>query len=648
MIKSSVDIFKANIDANRAFSYVQEIAKYHRIQASRGYRAAAKASKKILETRNVKTQIISYPANFNTYYFTQKQFKEWHCEEAYLDLISPFKCRLSDFLNDDMSIIQRSGPIDRRDKPIEIVYIDHTKDIKNIDIDTKGKLIFVEMGYDKYINFAIEQGALGIITVGMPEIKPIRTQNHLDKDVKDKCANLSYHLYKEELAGKLCGFILTPSLGENLKQSCLKLAEKGKYPQAVAYVKSKLYSGLIENVIAQIKGTTNEEILMVAHLCHPKSSVNDNASGVAAAIEAIATIDNLIEKGELPRPKRTIKLILVPEYTGTYAYLSENDKRLDEIKAGINLDMVGAKQGDKAGAFLVIGTPKAMPTFVTDLSDIILSEVKKECALASKGEFSSLFNAEMKKFMFGSDHYILSDPSISIPSIALTQWPDKMYHTSGDTIENIDPQMLYRSAVICAGYVLTLANLSVEDMTEIMNKTRVSIFSELTEISASKNRKVQRMDILKKYVMDVCESYIGFFTDSDKEEAKRIIDKEKSYYNKIFELSEVIEKSEEITPNNTKIPTRLFKAPLSMRGIISDMDTTQKVAYDTLKLTYNTVSGIDDFIVYAINGKDNISEIVKKIYFEADIENEDYVESFINLLVKLNLVEYIEQEKKDD
>ena len=105
-------------------------------------------------------------------------------------------------------------------------------------------------------------------------------------------------------------------------------SQKGKRKVRLhAKVNSRLYSGKIENVTAVIKGRTDEEVLVVAHLCHPQHSANDNASGCGAVIEVARVLRKLVVEKRLPRPKRTIRFLLVPEMTGTYAYLATN-KRL--------------------------------------------------------------------------------------------------------------------------------------------------------------------------------------------------------------------------------------------------------------------------------------------------------------------------------
>jgi len=61
-------------------------------------------------------------------------------------------------------------------------------------------------------------------------------------------------------------------------------------------------------------------------------------------------------------------------------------------------------------------------------------------------------------FSAGSDHYILSDPSVGIPTPMLIQWPDKYYHTSADTPDKVSPDSLARSGTLAAAYACWLAN----------------------------------------------------------------------------------------------------------------------------------------------------------------------------------------------
>ncbi len=61
---------------------------------------------------------------------------------------------------------------------------------------------------------------------------------------------------------------------------------------------------------AFIPGQSDDEVLVVSHLCHPQPSANDNASGAAATIEIAATLRRLIDDGTLgpPMPRDSLPL----------------------------------------------------------------------------------------------------------------------------------------------------------------------------------------------------------------------------------------------------------------------------------------------------------------------------------------------------
>ena len=98
---------------------------------------------------------------------------------------------------------------------------------------------------------------------------------------------MSFHHYTEESEAALRGFALTPRMGKELRTACLSLGKEGKYPRARFKIDASFENGFLENVEAVIPGESQEEVLLTAHLCHPRSSVNDNASGAACAAEVL-------------------------------------------------------------------------------------------------------------------------------------------------------------------------------------------------------------------------------------------------------------------------------------------------------------------------------------------------------------------------
>ena len=201
-------------------------------------------------------------------------------------------------------------------------------------------------------------------------------------------------------------------------------------------------------VEAFIPGTPGaNEILMVSHLCHPRPGANDNASGAAALLETAATLARLIGQGALPAPRHGIRFIWVPEMTGTFAWLAaqEAEVRSGRWLAGLNLDMVGADQCLTNGLCEFVSLPAAGAAF----ADHLLNWLRQP--------FSDGIRSKEAPFASGSDHYILSDPSVGIPTPMINDWPDKFYHTSADTPDKVSPAALARSGALAALYAYWLA-----------------------------------------------------------------------------------------------------------------------------------------------------------------------------------------------
>jgi len=148
------------------------------------------------------------------------------------------------------------------------------------------------------------------------------------------------------------GFGLSHRRGEELKARILR----GEKMTARAVVKTKTHSYPYENVIATIQGTdlSEEEILLVAHLCHYKPGANDNGSGSASILEIGRALRRLIDEGKIKQPKRTIRFLWVPEMAGSIAYAATHPDLVENTIGGINFDMVGQYLNDNNSTFFVL------------------------------------------------------------------------------------------------------------------------------------------------------------------------------------------------------------------------------------------------------------------------------------------------------
>jgi aminopeptidase YwaD len=479
----------------RAREYVAEISQYHRIQASPGFRAAAERCRELLAEFGVPAEVLTFPANEKTSYWAIPMFQEWEATEATLHLVEPAEKakKLADSDEVKCSLIQRSVPVDNLE--FEVVLLeDGEEEAEYKGLDVQGKIVLTKGDLDRVRELAVDRhGAAGILFDGMSEMPPVRQRI----DMADVLQYKSFW-WRRPGEKKCFGFVLAPRAGDGLRQLIKSQIRDGKRPVRVrAKVTSRLYDGQIEVVSARIPGETDEEVVVVAHLCHPQPSANDNASGSAAALELARTLQRLIDGGKLARPRRSIRLLLVPEMTGTYAYLATHEDQIPRMVAGINLDMVGQNQNLCGGVFIIEHTPQALPSFAADLLERLREEWTEGAQNPAGSAAYPLFRHTTTPFSGGSDHYILSDPTVGVPTPMLIQWPDKFWHTSEDTLDKVDPHMLAVLGGLATTYTYFVANAGQREVTwlgqEMLARFRArlahAVQGALTDVLATKDGK---------------------------------------------------------------------------------------------------------------------------------------------------------------
>ncbi len=455
MFKDLQKTIMAEYSGVRAKSDVAELARFHRIQASPGFRAAANHVRGVLNDLGVTAEVLRFPADERTTYWGSAQFQEWDAAAGTLYLLNPEDQarKLADYSEIKTSLIQRSAPVDGVEA--EVILLEDGEEQAEYDgLDVTGRVVMTRGDIDRVRDLAVNQrGAAGILFDGMHESPPVYQRiDHPDL--------IRYTSFWWRPGDRSCwGFVVTPRVGEDLRKLIKGQKAAGKPPLRVrANVTSHLYDGEMEVVSASFPGETQEEVVVVAHLCHPQPSANDNGSGSAALVEMARSLSRLLQANRLAKPRRGIRLLWVPEMTGTFAYLASNPERVRRMVAGVNLDMVGENQDLCGGVFVIESPPEAMASFAPDLLACLRDELLGgKAKLAGIGPYSPLRHA-VTPFSGGSDHYVFSDPSVGVPMPMLIQWPDKFWHTSGDTLDKVDPRMLGLVGGLATTYAYFIAS----------------------------------------------------------------------------------------------------------------------------------------------------------------------------------------------
>ncbi len=454
MFRELLNAVQGRLSGYIAKGYVADIIQHHRIQASPGFRQAAEYCQERFREFGLSGEILGFPAQEGVYCWAMPMFQEWEADEAALHLVEPQEARrkLADYNELKMSLIQRSASFDGE---AEVVLLEDGEEWAEYEgLDLRGKVVLSRGDKDRLHYLAVEKhGAAGIIFDGMKELPRLRHA----MDLPDALQYTSFWWYGGET--KCFGFVLSPKEGERLRALIKERKREGKPPVKVrAKVVSRFWDGELNVVSALIPGQTEEEVAIVAHLCHPQWSANDNASGAAAVLEVARTLQGLISEGKLDKPRRGIRFLLVPEMFGTQAYLANHEESLSHLIAALNLDMVGENHDLCGSSLLLERAPEPAASFANDLAERLLEEISREIpSYAGFGGYAT-FRHAVAPFSGGSDHYILSDPSVGVPCPMIIQWPDKFYHTSMDTLDKVDPAMLERVGSIAATYAYFVAN----------------------------------------------------------------------------------------------------------------------------------------------------------------------------------------------
>jgi len=224
------------------------------------------------------------------------------------------------------------------------------------------------------------------------------------------------------------------------------LAEHGRV-RLKATVDSRLYSGTYDYTTGVIPGATDEEVLALGHT--GEEGAGDNASGVAALVEAMATLNRLIASGALPRPKRAIRVLTMPEMYDSMHYIAQNPERIKRTVAAICLD-TPAGGYDLAGS---IYTFYVNPDVASSYTDAFILKV-------ADGYFSKIHRDwRWHVFGTGTDSY-LGEPTINVPTVWAYSGNDvnTPHHSSADTPDRVDARSLRDLSIVSAAYLYYLAN----------------------------------------------------------------------------------------------------------------------------------------------------------------------------------------------
>ncbi|MGZ5453754.1 MAG: M28 family peptidase [Candidatus Aminicenantales bacterium] len=299
-----------------------------------------------------------------------------------------------------------------------------------------------------------------------------------------------------------------------------------------AQVESKTEEADLENVVCDIPGTDPAagEIILSAHLFEgfQKQGANDNISGSACILEVARVLNTLIADGRLPRPKRTIRFIWGPEFSGIGEWVRTHPEIMERTLCNINMDMVGEWLSKNQSFFCLMRTTYGNPHYINDVMENYyryVGEAGREriqnranaagvpVRIVAPSGADEPFVYSIETHYGASDHEVFNDWAVGVPGIMMIAWPDRWYHTSGDTADKADPTQLTRAAAIGAAGAYTVAaaddGAAVKIASEIAsNATRRLGHTLVVAVEALNRATPERFDEDSRYARGILEAAV--------------------------------------------------------------------------------------------------------------------------------------------
>ncbi len=362
---------------------------------------------------------------------------------------------------------------DIHDIPLALVSLNANGDISGalIDVgpgrvadfegkDVKGKFVLTSGATASVFQTAVQNGALGVL--GVSAIGYQRSVDFPNQIVSSTAL----------ASPGTVAWSVTPEVRSNLAA----LLVRGETITIRSITKSAMVPTKAEYVSAEIPGdgSTTQEVAISGHLYEGliKQGANDDNSGCALILEIGRAYLKLIAEGKLPRPKRTINFLFVPEIAGTSAYLAANPEKKATIIGTLNFDMEGIRVSQSRSFWVLQRTPDTFPSYLNDIAqsmmeyvaDISRERVRFRRSLSgyaptqpveSPRGSKDAFYIKVDKHYGSSDHVVYL--ANGIPAVMFITWPDMWYHSSEDTPDKQDPTQYKRAAAVGLGSLSVIA-----------------------------------------------------------------------------------------------------------------------------------------------------------------------------------------------
>jgi len=457
-----LDLIHAEWQAKPAMEYMRRVYETDRYFTFPKFAETGKyleATMRQIGLRQV--EIVEAPADGKTQVGYWTEPLAWDVKSATLILLDrsmPARQRiLADYAAVPASLGMWSGPTPAAGVVAEIVEV-KTADIERSNL--RGKLVLTDVNPAGIKYALVKSGALGAVNTFTENPALPNGRQWINAWGDNGWAFTA-------TSTPLLSFSISPDQARLVRQKL----KQGPI-RARAIVDAHYYTGAYPYVTGVIPGTSQEEVLTLGHTS--EQGAQDNATGVAMTLEALATLQRLIDAGKLKRPKRSIRILAMGEMYGSMHYVEHNRERIRRTVAAMCVDT-------PAASYDLAGTEYSFhmnPHVTKDFTDAFILEVAKSHLSSVRRPWHE------RAFTTGTDTY-MAEPMVGVPTVwGYSGSGVETHHNSEDTPNRVDERSLRDISVINAAFLYYIANAGEAEARWLAGLSETRGYGEITKRAA--------------------------------------------------------------------------------------------------------------------------------------------------------------------